>query len=114
MCLGETVFDGVFCVLLSLLLSFCTLNPTAPQSISTTISAEERGRRIALFVPVFERLVLLIRGRVRYPSRYDQWHRDERADFKRSRYAIGRGLVGDGQIVRGCVDFCAATTHHHH
>lgn len=62
---------------------------TDPQSSATAISPEERGRRIALFVPVFERLVLLIRGRVRYPNNYEQWHHDERADFKRSRYAIG-------------------------
>ena len=35
----------------------------------------------------------LIRGRVRYPDDYDQWHRDERADFKRHRVTIGDTLL---------------------
>ena len=44
--------------------------------------------------------MLLIRGRVRYPSSYDTWHHDERADFKRSRYAIG-AVEGGGALQKG-------------
>lgn len=53
---------------------------------------EEQARRLALFSGPFERLVALIRGRVRYADDYDTWHRDERADFKRARYTIGELL----------------------
>ena len=40
---------------------------------------------MAAFTPVYERLVTLIRGRVRFHDDFDSWHRDERMDFKRAR-----------------------------
>ena len=49
------------------------------------MSDEERERRVQLFTPTLERLVALIRGRVRFPEAFDGWHRDERQDFKRAR-----------------------------
>jgi hypothetical protein len=49
------------------------------------VSDEERLRRVALFTPTLERLVALIRGRVRFHENFDSWHRDERSDFKRAR-----------------------------
>lgn len=49
------------------------------------MSDEERLRRVALFTPTLERLVALIRGRVRFHENFDSWHRDERSDFKRAR-----------------------------
>ena len=55
------------------------------------MSDEERGRRVALFTPTLERLVALIRGRMRFPDGFDGWHRDERQDFKRTRWVV---LVG--------------------
>ena len=58
-----------------------------------SVSQAEQTRRLAVFVPAFEQLVGLIHGRVRFPDDYDQWHRDERADFKRHRVAIGDTLL---------------------
>lgn len=51
------------------------------------MSDAERERRAALFTPTLERLVALIRGRVRFSEQFDSWHRDERQDFKRARWA---------------------------
>ena len=58
-----------------------------------SVNQAEQNRRVALYMPAFEQLVLIMRGRVRYPSDYDQWHRDERSDFKRHRMAIGDTLL---------------------
>lgn len=49
------------------------------------LAPEESRRRLAVFAPVFERLVGMVRGRVRFPDLFDSWHRDEQADFKRAR-----------------------------
>ncbi|KAK9830032.1 hypothetical protein WJX72_009312 [[Myrmecia] bisecta] len=65
---------------------------TSEFSSATESSADERRQRQELFVPTFEKLVALIRGRVRFPDNYDKWHHDEKADFKRSRYAVGDTL----------------------
>jgi hypothetical protein len=43
---------------------------------------------VALFTPTLERLVALIRGRMRFPDGFDGWHRDERQDFKRTRWVV--------------------------
>ena len=58
-----------------------------------SLTQAEQEQRLAIFVPAFEHLVGIIRGRVRYPDDYDQWHRDERSDFKRHRVAIGDTLL---------------------
>ncbi len=63
------------------------------------MSDAERERRIALFTPTLERLVALIRGRVRFHENFDSWHRDERQDFKRARQA---GCSCAAERLRGC------------
>ena len=55
------------------------------------MSDEERERRQRVFTPTLERLVALIRGRVRFHENFDAWHRDERQDFKRARCGGGSG-----------------------
>lgn len=64
------------------------------------ISKEESKRRIGIFRPYFERLVISLRTRVRYPDDFDEWHRDERIDFKNGRVAIGDTLL-DATAVLG-------------
>lgn len=60
--------------------------PGAPaESDEGPVPDAERERRVALFTPTLERLVALIRGRVRFHEAFDSWHRDERQDFKRAR-----------------------------
>jgi len=46
-----------------------------------------------VFVPAFERLVTLVRGRVRLPDDWDLLHSDEQKDFKRGRFAVGDTLL---------------------
>lgn len=64
-----------------------------------------------LFTPTLERLVALIRGRVRFSENFDAWHRDERQDFKRARCAFALGwlaLLGrvDGWLGGAWVGVC--------
>ena len=64
----------------------CPPRPDArAESEEGPVSDEERQRRVQLFTPTLERLVALIRGRVRFTEGFDAWHRDERQDFKRAR-----------------------------
>lgn len=73
------------------------------------LTQEETQRRLGVFAPVFERLVGLVRGRVRFPDSYDSWHRDEQADFKRARcgawgewgHLRGRGRAGQREKPQG-------------
>lgn len=58
-----------------------------------TMNPADQERRIQLFMPAFEQLVELIRGRVRFPDDFGNWHRDERADFRRVRVAVGDTLL---------------------
>ena len=80
--------------------------PSSPQPLfghekeQPAISQEESNRRIAVFRPTFQRLVTLLRGQVRFPPDFDSWHREERADFKRSRVVIGDTLM-DAALVLG-------------
>ena len=46
-----------------------------------------------MFVPAFERLVALVRGRVRLPANWELLHSDEQKDFKRGRFAVGDTLL---------------------
>ena len=46
-----------------------------------------------MFVPAFERMVALVRGRVRLPDNWDALHSDEQKDFKRNRFAVGDTLL---------------------
>lgn len=62
---------------------------------------DEVKRRVALFSPTFERLVALIRGRVRFPEDFGDWHRDERIEFKRARVAIGDTLMDAAAVLGG-------------
>jgi len=61
----------------------------------------ERERRRQAFVPAYEKLVGLICGRVRYPAGHETMHREERAEFKRARYAVADTLEDAAMVVGG-------------
>uniref|UniRef100_A0A1D2AEU2 Importin N-terminal domain-containing protein n=1 Tax=Auxenochlorella protothecoides TaxID=3075 RepID=A0A1D2AEU2_AUXPR len=65
------------------------------------LAPEESRRRLAVFAPVFERLVGMVRGRVRFPDLFDSWHRDEQADFKRARVGVGDTLIDAATVLGG-------------
>ena len=90
------------------------------------MSDEERQRRVALFTPTLERLVALIRGRVRFHENFDSWHRDERSDFKRARWGadgtaglacgvfrgqLSLGWNGSAAVLCGAAGLAAQATH---
>ncbi|EFN54933.1 hypothetical protein CHLNCDRAFT_134668 [Chlorella variabilis] len=77
------------------------LHPEPLESEEGPVSDEERQRRVALFTPTLERLVALIRGRVRFHENFDSWHRDERSDFKRARVAVGDTLIDCASVLGG-------------
>ena len=52
----------------------------------------EAERRRAQFTPPFQQLVTFVRGRVRYPQMYKDFRKDEKADFKSNRLAVGETL----------------------
>lgn len=72
--------------------------PPPPPDPSTDT---ERARRRGLFVPAFARLVESIQGRVRYPEDFANWRKDERADFRRARYAVADTLVEAAAVLGG-------------
>lgn len=81
--------------------SHTTLPPA--ESEEGPVSDEERERRVRVFTPTLERLVALIRGRVRFHDNFESWHRDERQDFKRARcVAPGAGVCGMHVREGGC------------
>ena len=81
--------------------SHTTLPPA--ESEEGPVSDEERERRVRVFTPTLERLVALIRGRVRFHDNFESWHRDERQDFKRARcVAPGAGVCGMRVREGGC------------
>eukprot|EP00850_Spirogloea_muscicola_P000526 SM000002S05606 [mRNA] locus=s2:1152982:1161233:- [translate_table: standard] len=61
----------------------------------------ERNRRLALFRPLFEVLVQLVSFRVQYPKGYDEWRRDEKADFKHTRCGVADILVDAAAVLGG-------------
>eukprot|EP00850_Spirogloea_muscicola_P002208 SM000008S22297 [mRNA] locus=s8:929494:937857:+ [translate_table: standard] len=61
----------------------------------------ERNRRLALFRPLFEVLVQLVSFRVQYPKGYEEWRRDEKADFKHTRYGVADILVDAAAVLGG-------------
>ena len=61
----------------------------------------ERERRRALFAPAFAQLVRNVAGRVRYPDDYGAWSRDQRADFKRARHAVGDACLDAAGVLGG-------------
>jgi len=65
----------------------------ARRGAAQATGSEEGRRRLAVFVPAFERLVTLVRGRVRLPDDWDLLHSDEQKDFKRGRFAVGDTLL---------------------
>ncbi|KAI7846036.1 hypothetical protein COHA_000403 [Chlorella ohadii] len=77
------------------------LHPEPLESEEGPVSDEERERRVRLFTPWIERLVALIRGRVRFHDNFDAWHRDERQDFKRARVAVGDTLIDCASVLGG-------------
>lgn len=46
-----------------------------------------------MFLPAFERLIALLRGRVRLPDNWDTLHSDEQKEFKRARFGVGDTLL---------------------
>ena len=64
--------------------------------------AAEAERRRQFFLPAFERLVALIRGRVREPEGYNSWSKDEKHEFRTARDEVGDWVgvggwgLGDG------------------
>ncbi|PSC72289.1 transportin-3 isoform X1 [Micractinium conductrix] len=77
------------------------LHPEPLESEEGPVSDAERERRAALFTPTLERLVALIRGRVRFSEQFDSWHRDERQDFKRARVQVGDTLMDCAAVLGG-------------
>ena len=73
----------------------------ASEEEEPVVAREEAERRLTIFSPTFQRLITLIRGRMRYPDDFDTWHRDERSDFKRGRVAVGDTLLDAAAVVGG-------------
>ena len=64
-----------------------------PSAAWQETGTEEARRRLAVFVPAFERMVALVRGHVRLPDNWDALHSDEQKEFKRNRFAVGDTLL---------------------
>ncbi len=45
-----------------------------------------------MFRPAFRQLVSLIQERVKYPTGYEKWPKEDKADFKDMRYAVADTL----------------------
>lgn len=71
---------------------------TPSKSLPQETGTEEARRRLAVFVPAFERMVALVRGRVRLPDNWDALHSDEQKDFKRNRFAVGDTLLDAASV----------------
>ncbi|GAX77385.1 hypothetical protein CEUSTIGMA_g4831.t1 [Chlamydomonas eustigma] len=66
----------------------------------------ERVRRAQFFRPAFEKLVTVVRGKVRYPEQWSAWSKEQHADFKRQRLDIS-DVIEDAVGVLGfslCLD----------
>ncbi|KAG2431638.1 hypothetical protein HYH02_013215 [Chlamydomonas schloesseri] len=61
--------------------------------------AAERERRRQFFLPAFERLVALIRGRVREPEGYSSWSKDEKHEFRTARDEVGDTLDDSAAVL---------------
>ncbi|KAL4538826.1 hypothetical protein Ndes2526B_g02895 [Nannochloris sp. 'desiccata'] len=77
------------------------LHPQPLFSEEPAVPKEEADRRVSVFIPTFQRLVTLIRGRVKFPNDFSTWNRDERADFKRARVAVGDTLMDAAAVLGG-------------
>ncbi|KAG2500508.1 hypothetical protein HYH03_001285 [Edaphochlamys debaryana] len=66
---------------------------------SSAEEASERERRRQFFLPAFERLVQLIRGRVREPEVYSSWSKDEKHDFRAAREEVGDTLEDSAAVL---------------
>jgi transportin-3 len=77
------------------------LHPQPLFSEEPAVPKEEADRRLSVFIPTFQRLITLIRGRVRFPNDFSTWHRDEKADFKRARVAVGDTLMDAAAVLGG-------------
>uniref|UniRef100_A0A0D6R4R4 Uncharacterized protein n=1 Tax=Araucaria cunninghamii TaxID=56994 RepID=A0A0D6R4R4_ARACU len=66
----------------------------------TAIEAE-RERRLNIFQPTFELLVSLVSFRVMYPQDHEELSREDLADFKRTRYAVGDILLDASSVLSG-------------
>lgn len=73
-------------------------HPSAEAEAATDV---ERERRLAIFRPTFELLVSLVSFRVTYPSGFENWRKDELADFKSTRYAVADMLLDAAAVLGG-------------
>lgn len=78
-----------------------TTTRSHPEDEHSPLPEEERRRRVAVFTPSYERLVALIRGRVKFPPDFDSWHSQEKEDFKRGRVDIGDTLCDAADVLGG-------------
>lgn len=66
----------------------------------SVLSRDQSLSRLSLFAPAFERLIFVVRGRVRFPEDFDQWHVVEREEFRHARVMVG-DVLGDAAGVLG-------------
>jgi transportin-3 len=78
-----------------------TAQPPAASPGAPADSDAERARRRALFAPAFAQLVRNVAGRVRHPDGYASWRRDQRAEFKRARAAVGDTCLDAAAVLGG-------------
>uniref|UniRef100_A0A383V7P9 Importin N-terminal domain-containing protein n=1 Tax=Tetradesmus obliquus TaxID=3088 RepID=A0A383V7P9_TETOB len=65
----------------------------AAAAAATNAAAAEQQRRREFFRPAFEKLISLVRGRMRLPDGYSSMRNSERADWRRHRHAWADVLV---------------------
>ncbi|XP_031499892.1 transportin MOS14 isoform X2 [Nymphaea colorata] len=61
----------------------------------------ERDRRIAMFRPTFETLISLVAFRVQYPQDYEDLSKEDRRDFRQTRYAVGDIIIDAASVLGG-------------
>jgi len=78
----------------------------AGEDLPMDVSQAELSRRREFFQPAFEKLITLIRGRVRYPEAWGSWSKEAHHEFKRQRHDIAdtlddaAGVVGFGRCLQ--------------
>lgn len=66
-----------------------------------SVNFVEKERRLSVFRPAFGLLASLVSFRVQYPPEYETWRKDERAEFKQTRYAIADILLDSAAVYGG-------------
>eukprot|EP00200_Dunaliella_tertiolecta_P006984 CAMPEP_0202382050 /NCGR_PEP_ID=MMETSP1127-20130417/40683_1 /ASSEMBLY_ACC=CAM_ASM_000462 /TAXON_ID=3047 /ORGANISM="Dunaliella tertiolecta, Strain CCMP1320" /LENGTH=1111 /DNA_ID=CAMNT_0048981157 /DNA_START=70 /DNA_END=3405 /DNA_ORIENTATION=+ len=73
--------------------------PSGPSDSQGDVAAGERRRRREFFAPAFQRLVTLIRHRVKYPPHAGSWDKETASDFKRQRYEVADTLEDSAAVI---------------